>query len=338
MTEEKTFPPVLNHTETVLALFDNLRKVAGDEPKRLATFYSQSSTVREAAEKLQECELELKYNLEWFGRKRLGPVASRFEQAWAEYQDQWAPAIAYGSFCETLGERSASHAAEFRELNPYNPDLGRNLYLMRRPEQEKLDPDRDEFLDPVRHDGGDALALGVDHWRGEVRRAKLIANKCQIALDAFDHLRELIGIDIADIFRRWREVPRVLMPPAVSEKHGEKKGSLNDLLDDAVRAFVCGAPTAAIAMCRAILEMVIKDHYITDPKDQLQKSGQPKTLNALIALAKDRFEFLRPLELGAIKDAADQILHRHRELSASEEKAIIEHLRTLKTLVQKVEK
>jgi len=102
MTEEETFPPILNHVEQFLALFDNLRMVAGDEPKRLATFYSQSSAVREAAERLERCERELEYNLEWFGRKRLGPVASRFEQAWAEYQDHWAPAIGYGSFCELL--------------------------------------------------------------------------------------------------------------------------------------------------------------------------------------------------------------------------------------------
>jgi hypothetical protein len=84
--------------------------------------------------------------------------------------------------------------------------------------------------------------------------------------------------------------------------------------------------------------MVIKDHYITDPKDHVEKSGQPKGLGKLIANAKDRFESLRPLELGAIKGAADQILHRHRQLSALEEKAIIEHMRTLKTLIQKVEK
>ena len=41
MTEEKTFPPMLNQIEQFLTLFENLRTVAGDEPKRLATFYSQ---------------------------------------------------------------------------------------------------------------------------------------------------------------------------------------------------------------------------------------------------------------------------------------------------------
>jgi hypothetical protein len=52
------------------------------------------------------------------------------------------------------------------------------------------------------------------------------------------------------------------MPAHVSNEHGlTEKGSLNDLLDDAVRAYVFGAPAAAIAMCRAALEMVLKRHY-----------------------------------------------------------------------------
>jgi len=69
----------------------------------------------------------------------------------------------------------------------------------------------------------------------------------------------VIGIDINGIFRRWREVPPIFMPSPVSNKQGEEKGSLNDLLDNAVRAYVCGAPAAAIAMCRAVLKMVVKD-------------------------------------------------------------------------------
>jgi len=196
----------------------------------------------------------------------------------------------------------------------------------------------------VLHDGGDALALGIDHLRGEVHRANVVANKCKIALEAFDYLTDPIGIDINDIFGRWREVPRVFVPLSVSNKHGAERGSLNDLLDDAVRAYVCGAPTAAVAVCRAVLEMVVKDHYASDPKDRTwtHKSGRQREmgLGALIVLAEKRFEFLRPLKLAALKDAGDEILHRYRRrepLSESDEKAIIEYMRTLKTLIQQVE-
>lgn len=66
----------------------------------------------------------------------------------------------------------------------------------------------------------------------------------------------------------------------------------------------------------------------------MQKSDRPETLNALIVLAKDRFEFLRPLKLAVMKDAGDEIFHRyHRRepLSASDDRAIIDYMRTLKT-------
>jgi hypothetical protein len=132
-------------------------------------------------------------------------------------------------------------------------------------EPREPEPEHDDSFVPEYHDRWSALKLGIDYWRSEydakserVRLGgyddydKLIANKCRIALDAFDYLVRNIGIDIADVFRRWREAPHIFMPPPVSNKHGEEKGSLNDLLDNAVRAYVCGAPAAAIAMCRAV--------------------------------------------------------------------------------------
>lgn len=83
---------ILNQFEQFLILFENLKTVAG-EPKRLATFDSESSAIRDAAKRLEESALDLTHNLEWFGQKRLRPVRSQFEQAWLDYQTQWVPAI-----------------------------------------------------------------------------------------------------------------------------------------------------------------------------------------------------------------------------------------------------
>jgi hypothetical protein len=48
----ETFPDLLKHFEQFLALFANLKAIAG-EPKRLATFYPESSAIRDAAEKVE---------------------------------------------------------------------------------------------------------------------------------------------------------------------------------------------------------------------------------------------------------------------------------------------
>jgi hypothetical protein len=234
-------------------------------------------------------------------------------------------------------------AAEFRKSLPYDTYFAA-VSQSKFAEHKEPDPRYDEFFDPVRHDGASALSLGVEYWRAEIHGAKVVANKCQIALDAFGHLRDIIGIDIADIFRRWREAPRIFVPAAVHTKDGLENASLNDLLDDAIRAYVCGASLAAIAMCRSVLEAVVKEHYITDSTERTwtDKSGKQRErgLGELVVLAEKRFEYLRALKLAALKDAGDEILHRYRRrqpLSESDEKAILNYMRTLKTLIQKVE-
>ena len=350
---------LLNQFEQFLALFENLKTVAG-EPNRLATFYSESSAIRDAAERLENFAMDLGYSI-LFGPKRWGPVPAGFRQAWAEYEFSWGPAIAYGSTCYLLRES----LPEFRRVVPYNPDIARGMYRgqyrgLHQPCDDAPDPERDDFFDPRRHDGGSALKLGVEYWRSEyndwsekaragenVDDANFMANLFKIALDAFDFLTLTIGIDINDIFRRWREIPPIFVPPAVSNKHGDEKGSLNDLLDNAVRAYVCGAPAAAIAMCRATLEMVLKLHFLPDDHLKHEKNGNLKRnargelleegLSGLIVMAEKRYNTIKSLNLKELRDAGDQFLHRYHSkvpLSRADEKAIIQYMVTLKTLIQ----
>ena len=77
------------------------------------------------------------------------------------------------------------------------------------------------------------------------------------------YLERTIGIDISTVFHRWHRMPPFFVPSHVSDKHGlTEKGSLYELLNDAIRAYVAGAPAASIAMCRACLEMVLREHYV----------------------------------------------------------------------------
>ena len=118
-------------------------------------------------------------------------MSAGFEQAWEEYHKKWAPAIDYGKVFKD---------SDLRNHFPYDRYFA--AVKAKIFEQEEPNPECDDFFDPGRHDGGLALTLGIDHWRGEVNRAKVIANKCQIALDALDFVRFTIGIDINGIFKR----------------------------------------------------------------------------------------------------------------------------------------
>jgi hypothetical protein len=122
------------------------------------------------------------------------------------------------------------------------------------------------------------------------------------------------------------------MPAHVSNKHGQtEKGSLYDLMDDAVRAYVCGAPAASIAMCRAALEMVFKDHYGKNQWDDLK-------LGKMIVLASQRFEFVDEGRLRRLTSNANSILHNYsnnKRMSEHDEKTILEFMKTVKFLIQR---
>jgi hypothetical protein len=75
-----------------------------------------------------------------------------------------------------------------------------------------------------------------------------IRGDIRVALDAFDYFTETIGLDIADIFQKWRNVPITFMPAHVSNRHGwTERGSLYDLMDDAVMRATASLPTRMAA-------------------------------------------------------------------------------------------
>jgi hypothetical protein len=198
--------------------------------------------------------------------------------------------------------------------------------------------DPDEEFDPRTHDGAYLIKTLISYLRELIEKDdKLeaqIATDMRVSLGAYDYLTEMIGLDISEIFRRWESVPITFMPSHISKKVGQtEKGSLYDLLNDAVRAYVCGAPAAAISMCRAALEMVLKDHYgnneWNDPRLKLGK---------IIFLASQKFDFIHEKRIRRLAQNANKILHNYSKrvrMSEEDEKTILEFLKTVKFLIQR---
>jgi hypothetical protein len=79
---------------------------------------------------------------------------------------------------------------------------------------------------------------------------------------AWRWLRDTVGLDLKSIEQRWNEFPRLVVKQGVSDKHGlSEKRSLFAYLKDVRKAYVAGADLAAIAMCRAITEILLKHHF-----------------------------------------------------------------------------
>ncbi len=131
------------------------------------------------------------------------------------------------------------------------------------------------------------------------------------------------GFDLSQSSRRWRSLQPVFLPPHVSNASGASSPkSPTRLLDQAVRAYVFGAPAAAIGMCRALMEEVLRSHYRIEAED----------LEKVIAIAEARIPWVRPLNLQARRRLANQVLHDAR---AVEDDAVKDFLAVVRSLIER---
>jgi hypothetical protein len=125
----------------------------------------------------------------------------------------------------------------------------------------------------------------------------------ETGVDAWEKLKTALGGDVQGTFRRRDLIPVVLVPRQVSNRYGDSdKAALFENLRQAHVEFIFGAEHAALAMMRSILELVLTNHYGTDPKN--------RSLNQQIEDVKDLYpEGVTPERLKVLKEYADTALH-----------------------------
>jgi hypothetical protein len=335
-----------NEFEQFMMLFGALKHEAGT-PRRLATFHDESANLQNAVRQFESFLWRTDFERRVFAAKKVfKQVPEKFESDWKAYEREWAPALSYLTFRDIFPEEFGTYDAG--ELGKTEPR-----------ELRAPDPHSEPLFNPLRHDGGAALDRGIgmiDHeldGRESLLEKGLgseddeyIANVWRITRGAYDYLRKTIGLDLTEVFRRWQTVPPFFMPARVSNRHGDEKGSLNDLLDDAIRAYICGAPAAAIAMCRAALELVLKEHYFPKDHQYRDKNGKlrDKPLGELIVLADEksqidkRFKHIQKGRIEPISERANGILHRYSrrsKITDEDERDIINFLKTVKFLINR---
>jgi hypothetical protein len=95
------------------------------------------------------------------------------------------------------------------------------------------------------------------------------------AMAAWQRLKDDAGFNLQGVFRRRELVPFVLVPRHVAAKHGSAQAlSMLKNLQQAHDAFVFGAPFAALALMRSILEAVLRDHYGAEGEDLSERINQ----------------------------------------------------------------
>lgn len=152
--------------------------------------------------------------------------------------------------------------------------------------------------------------------------------------EAYDWFKKR-GLDLHRFEKRWRMVPPFFaIPQHVSDGYPvrDKAEGLYWLLNEAIKTYCFGNDGAAIAMCRAITEELIEEHYLK-PADLTSKRGNIRTAEA-------KYEQLKKHNLGAKVDIANEVLHSGRlEISKFKkwkdpESFIREWLQSLKALIE----
>jgi hypothetical protein len=155
-------------------------------------------------------------------------------------------------------------------------------------------------------------------------------------VEAYDWFTQTAGIDLAKIEERWEKLPRALIPMRRERTAAEgAPEALIALLDDATKAYIFGLPAAAIAMCRAVLERVLKEFYLPEEESR-NKYGKPMMLGELLPLAEKRYEHIRRLGLKSYVAKANEVMHRYEcgRVSEDELEAVRQFLETTKTLIE----
>jgi hypothetical protein len=176
--------------------------------------------------------------------------------------------------------------------------------LLSQPSAPVVHEDDEWDFDPDWHSASSHIKGVAEYIGDKVDDAPFFSR----AKGAFDWLKHTMDIDLEGMETRWRELQVVVVPQQVSDAHGlSDPQSLFAYLDNIRVAYVAGAFLAAISMCRAATEIMIRDHY--------NRKDHRTNLTPLIKETQRRneFAFMRSFNLVAKVEEANKLLHFDRD-------------------------
>lgn len=247
MSEGKDTPEVVQF----LDLFARLKPHCDDRPDRLPDLARAKQDIRELCLTLYWCVQDLKAGERRDRRLFAAPTNPDFRQAWRDFEDRYDDVLEQlmlehwlqiGLTTGTDGQSRFNRRWDAAEL-------------LAKADAEKMAEALDfaEFVVSNSTDG---------HYD---------ANQMEDCADGLQSWRALIdgaGFDVEGVLRRRHLVPFVLVPREVAARHGATdRLSMLQHLQQAQEAFVYGAPFAALALMRSIVEAVLRDHYGAEGRD-----------------------------------------------------------------------
>lgn len=323
-----------NLSSEFIIAFEKLKNITNNNPQTFVTFYHERDDFKEVRSAIVT-HFDLRDRFVTSVKKIHGPISDTYINALREYKTRWDAAFYFLTYRESF----YLFKDFYDEDSPVSFSEFRKTFRSKRLTIELTAPDPlidTEFV-PAWHHGWHAIELLLDLGRAQCVDGDddIFSRIEEIADGALKFLEEDIGIDIREIFSKYHEIPNFFVPTHVSNKHGlTARVGLYGQLNDAIRAYVAGAPSASIAMCRSILETILKDHYI-------QSNERDIRLSDLIVMADEKYDFIQRNLLDKIRIEGNTIMHniqKRGNLMRSEEKAILDFFKTLSFLIERAPK
>jgi hypothetical protein len=238
-----------------------------------------------------------------------------------------------------LTEESTTDTTKFVRLNSdaLAPEA-KALFAELRASYTKFEAMQNELLAGVKQDCDEktyrALAEQIENDREKLLGRYDPKETAKWAKIHWKSLKNEAGFDLRGVLRRRALVPFVLFPRHVAAHHNQdEKLSIYENLRQAHEAFVFGAPSAALALMRSTMEVVLRDHYgaqgddlplyerINNSRKLLPSSANAAALhrlrmiaNAVLHLDNERNEALPRLEPVELEKEILRLLRVLRDL------------------------
>jgi len=231
-----------------LADFEALKIATGDSPDQLDASWREREDLCRLCDRLANARFGFHLAEDWTPHAFTPHVPAAASRARRDYDLRWRRSVA------RVADRELS--AIFDELFPD--------FIEDEPSSDPLGDEIEGWKNEARNQAGHidyGFACLADRRAGDDEGD---LDWVDDAERSWQRLIGVVGLDLKGAFWRRASIPHILFPTHVSNKYGQQRASIYRRLHDASRAFTFGAPLAALAMQRAVLEQLLKAHWGAD--------------------------------------------------------------------------
>lgn len=239
--------------ERFLAAFGRLKAAVEDDPTRLDTDWEDTDQVPGLCDELASLVRRFELLEEWSPLAFTNNVSAASAKARRDYDDRWREPV-----------WKVANRKLLAVMDEFLADL---IDVEDEPTEDAETPDIDVLGASITEWKDDASeeASQIDQMIDYVSMKRDMDDHgdfdwVEESLVAWDRLK-VSGLDLAGTLWRRRALPHVLVPVHVAKHYGASRHSLHRRLHQAGKAFVFGAPLAALALQRAVIEEVLDKHW-----------------------------------------------------------------------------